>query len=89
MQGECNCCGKISDLRIGYCFDCADAESIIDEGLDMFDKGLNNTKIAAKTPMEKLLLLKQKGWDLRINVLNEIDSKPKPSFIKYIKNYFR
>lgn len=47
---------------MGVCFDCADAESIIAEGLDMWDKGKNGTEEPAKRPMEKLQLLIAKGW---------------------------
>jgi hypothetical protein len=59
---NCKICKKEKDLRMLVCFDCAEAESIIYEGLDMFDKGKNGTQEAAKTSMEKLELLIQKGW---------------------------
>lgn len=35
---KCKCCNREKDLRFGVCFDCADAESIIVEGVDMYDK---------------------------------------------------
>jgi hypothetical protein len=35
---KCKCCQKESDLRFGVCFDCADIESVITEGVTMFDK---------------------------------------------------
>ena len=53
---KCRICGKDSDLRLGACFICAEAESIIADGTDMYDKGIDGTEIPAKTPMEKLKL---------------------------------
>jgi len=35
---KCKCCGHEKELRMGVCFDCANAESIIVEGVDMWDK---------------------------------------------------
>lgn len=52
-------------LRLGVCFDCADAESIIDEGLDMWDKGPSGDKTPAKTAREKLEYLIKIGWRWR------------------------
>jgi hypothetical protein len=40
-MAECKCCNRDLDLRFGFCFDCATAESIIQEGLDMYDKEKN------------------------------------------------
>jgi len=37
-MAQCKCCNRDLDLRFGFCFDCADAESIIEEGVDMYDK---------------------------------------------------
>ena len=34
---ECKCCKKEKDLRLGFCFDCAEAESIIVDGVDMYN----------------------------------------------------
>lgn len=45
---KCASCGRIRDLRMGHCFDCAVAESIIADGTDMYDNKVANT------PMEKL-----------------------------------
>lgn len=36
---KCKCCDRVTnDLRLGFCFDCATAESIIADGTDMFDE---------------------------------------------------
>jgi hypothetical protein len=35
---KCKCCNREQDLRFGFCFDCANAESIITEGVDMWDE---------------------------------------------------
>ena len=59
---KCNVCGKTAELRFGTCWDCAEAESIIFEGTDMYEKGLNKSDEPAKKPMDKLRLLIQKGW---------------------------
>lgn len=63
MNGICKFCGDNTDLREGGCFACVEAEAIIDEGLDMRDKGIDGKEnVAAKTAGEKLKLLIQKGW---------------------------
>jgi len=38
MTGKCKCCQREKDLRMGFCFDCVEAESIIVEGVDMYDE---------------------------------------------------
>jgi hypothetical protein len=35
MTGQCICCGRTQDLRLGACWDCAEAESVIEDGTDM------------------------------------------------------
>ena len=35
---KCKCCNREQDLRFGVCFDCAEAESIIEEGVDRYDR---------------------------------------------------
>jgi hypothetical protein len=36
-MAQCKCCEREKELRLGYCFDCVEAESIIVEGMDMYD----------------------------------------------------
>lgn len=57
MTSECTVCHRIIDTRLGVCWDCAEAESIIDEGLDMWGRGLFNDSMPATTPMDKVRLL--------------------------------
>lgn len=52
----CKVCGRPDETRMGVCWKCAEAESIIAEGKDMYDKG------NAKTAIEKLKMLIEKGW---------------------------
>jgi len=53
---SCICCqrnDRIDDLRFGVCFDCATAETIIEEGFDMYDNPI--PKIQGMSPsMSKL-----------------------------------
>lgn len=35
---KCKCCNREQDLRFGVCFDCAEAESVVVDGVDMYDK---------------------------------------------------
>jgi len=52
----CRICNEGGDTRLGVCWNCAEAESVIKDGLDMYDKEV------AKTPMEKLkFILKQRN----------------------------
>jgi len=54
--GKCQSCEREDDIRVGHCFDCVEAESIITEGKDMRDNG------NVKTSLEKLKMLIEKGW---------------------------
>jgi len=63
MSGRCKCC-KIpissgNDLRFGYCFDCAESESIIVEGKDMYDKDIE-TREGLSSSMSKLQAILEK-----------------------------
>lgn len=55
-MSKCKICNREEELRLGTCFDCAEAESILAEGRDMYDEG------NAKTTFEKLAMLIAKGW---------------------------
>jgi hypothetical protein len=48
---------------MGYCFDCVEAESIIQEGRDMYDEELSREeKTGMSKSMAKLKFLIKKGW---------------------------
>lgn len=53
---ECKVCKRTIETRLGVCFDCAEAESIIKEGLDMYDKGIGGTDKPAKKALDKVKL---------------------------------
>jgi hypothetical protein len=36
-MAQCKCCEREKELRFGYCFDCAESESVIVDGVDMYD----------------------------------------------------
>ena len=57
--GFCGCCGYRSDTRIGFCFDCVECESVISEGLDMYDKPISKLK-GYSTHMSKLRFILEK-----------------------------
>ncbi len=64
MIQTCQICGKDCSsnvVRLGVCWDCANFESIISEGVDINDKGLqkDGKNTPAITVREKMLLLKQ------------------------------
>jgi hypothetical protein len=40
MISECICCLRTLDTRLGTCFDCAESESILIDGTDMYDKSV-------------------------------------------------
>ena len=52
-MSKCQCCKREEDLRLGFCWDCANAESIIKEGLDMYDKEITKQE-GMSTSMSKL-----------------------------------
>ena len=61
----CVMCGKERDLRMGWCWDCAEAQNILATGLDMYASDEDEEK-AVKFPIkevnERLKLLINKGW---------------------------
>jgi len=48
-------------IRLGVCWRCVEAESIIDKGLDMRDKGLSNDSTPAVSAIDKVRLLVARG----------------------------
>lgn len=43
-MAKCNCCEQEKELRLGICFDCADAENIIESGINMYDEKIPSMK---------------------------------------------
>ena len=58
MTQECKCCGRILDTRMGFCFACVEAESIIVEGKDMYDKEIPSQKGLTKGMSKLQYILK-------------------------------
>ena len=64
MSEQCKCCEEIKDLRLGFCFECAELESVIKDGTNMYDKeipkndgfsqSMNKLKYIIKTLKKKL-----------------------------------
>jgi hypothetical protein len=52
-MAQCKCCERNLDLRLGYCFDCANAESVIVEGVDMYDNEITKEE-GLSIPMSKV-----------------------------------
>lgn len=38
IEEGCACCHRDMDLRMGYCFDCVEMQSVFIDGTDMYDK---------------------------------------------------
>jgi len=56
---HCKCCKRKTDTRMGYCFDCIEAESIIVEGVDMHDNAITKQEDMS-TAMSKLQYILRK-----------------------------
>jgi hypothetical protein len=65
-MAQCKCCERELDLRFGFCFDCADAESVIVEGVDMYDneitreEGMSMSMSKVKWILKKFNVIKNK-----------------------------
>ena len=58
---SCKICDRNLELRFGVCWDCATMESIIADGVDMYDKGPDGSNTPARTAMEKLQYMHKVG----------------------------
>lgn len=58
---KCICCNREKDLRFGVCFDCADVESIIEEGVDVYDKEIPQVDGLSKSLSKVQHILKLYG----------------------------
>ena len=65
-MAQCKCCERELDLRFGFCFDCANAESVIVEGVDMYDneitreEGVSISMSKVKWILKKFNVIKNK-----------------------------
>ena len=62
MMNKCKMCGKKSDLRFDWCFDCAEIQSVLVNGLDMYDKPILSKGLGLKDANKFLEFLKEKGY---------------------------
>lgn len=59
----CVICGKKRELRMGFCFACAEAQSIIADGVNMYDKEDHiGTQIPASEANARIKKLIECGW---------------------------
>jgi hypothetical protein len=65
-MAQCKCCEREKELRFGFCFDCANAESVIAEGVDMYDneitkeEGMSMSISKLKYILKKFNVIKNK-----------------------------
>lgn len=65
-MAQCKCCKRDQELRMGYCFDCVESESIIQEGTDMYDQEIPRQEDLS-TGMSKLQHILKKYIKLNAN----------------------
>jgi len=56
---KCKCCNREKELRMGFCFDCVESESVIQDGIDMYDAEIPK-KEGLTVGMSKLQYILQK-----------------------------
>ena len=61
-MSNCKWCGRDQDLRMGVCFDCAEAQTIMVSGKDMYEKGEGGIEFPVKECTERIRMLIKKGW---------------------------
>lgn len=65
-MAQCKCCKREKELRMGYCFDCVESESIIQTGMDMYDteipieEGLTEGMSKLKNILKKYIQITEK-----------------------------
>lgn len=61
MTNKCNCCGKVKELRLGFCWECVECESVIADGTDMRDNQIpKNDSLSSNMNKLKFILDKFK-----------------------------
>lgn len=60
---KCTMCGREEDLRMGWCWDCAEAQNIIGNGVGMFEDEVEGVvEFDVKLVNERLKKLIDLGW---------------------------
>lgn len=65
-MAQFKCCGREKELRMGYCFDCVESESIIKEGVDMYDEPIP-TKEGLTEGMSRLQHILKKYVNIKLS----------------------
>jgi hypothetical protein len=55
-MAQCKCCEREMELRMGFCFDCADAESVIVTGVNMWDEDVKQEGMSTALSKLKYIL---------------------------------
>jgi len=72
---KCNMCGEKKDLRLGWCWNCAEAQSILNTGKDMYENGEGGVEFPVKEVNTRLKMLINKGWRLTKSDLDKDNTK--------------
>ena len=56
---KCKCCNREKELRMGYCFDCVEAESVIVDGTNMYDEEITTVEGLSKGMSKLRYILKK------------------------------
>ena len=56
---KCKCCNREMELRMGFCWDCVESESVIQEGTDMYDNEIPIQKELTKGMSKLQFILKK------------------------------
>ena len=64
---KCKCCERDLDLRFGFCFDCVECESVIEEGLDIYDKKIEKKEGMSMSLSKLHYILKKYGIERKSN----------------------
>lgn len=66
---KCKCCNRessLNDIRMGFCWDCVEAESVIVEGVDMYDKEIPVVEGLSKGMSKLQYILKKYNKTLNV-----------------------
>jgi hypothetical protein len=56
---KCKCCNREKELRMGFCFNCVESESVIVEGVNMYDEEIPQVEGLTKGMSKLQYILKK------------------------------